>query len=114
MPVITVRRRPTINRALPWTGHNEAEARAFLRKDFAGVRGTTLLIRTLEHGNTPFEVSPGSVILEGATCGEHWAVGGIQFADTYEEISADEQLANSEFDGMLTRFLDAEGGREQQ
>lgn len=114
MPVITVRRRPTTNRALPWTGTNEAEARAFLGKDFAGVRdsdrGPLLLIRTLEHRNEPFEAPPGSVVMEGAIHGEHWAVGAMQFADGYDQVGADELLAASEFDGMLTRFLDAESG----
>jgi len=109
MPVITVRRKPTTNRALPWTGHNVAEARAFLGNDFAGVHGTTLLIRTLEHPNVPFEAPPGSVVLEGAVHGEHWAVAAAQYADTYEpaEPDADARLAASEREGAHARLLAA-------
>lgn len=87
MPVMTVRRRPTTQRALRWTGENVNEASDFLGNDFAGWHdtpdGRMLLVRTMEHSSEPFEAPPGSVLMEGSIHGEHWVVASHVFTETY-------------------------------
>lgn len=87
MSVMMVRRRATTQRALRWTGDNGDEVREFLGDDLVGWRttpdGLVLLIRTMENRGAPFEARPGSVLMEGSTRGEHWAVDGGVFTDTY-------------------------------
>ncbi|WP_042400034.1 hypothetical protein [Streptacidiphilus carbonis] len=101
MPITRVRRLPTENDAVRWTGSNFAEVEAFLGKDFAGYRHwfdhatkapsldqtPLLLLHTMEHRNEPFAAPPGSWLLRGVL-GEHWAVDAEVFARTYEPLEA--------------------------
>lgn len=69
---------------------------------------TTLAIHTLEG---VMVAQPGDWVIIGNEPGEAWPVRGDIFARTYEVVDRDELLADSEFDGTLTRFFDAEAGR---